>query len=57
MIGEFVAHDSSPQLGSLNHRGSAKRKAPGPVPVRRLWAETDINPPTTPVESVDNTRS
>ncbi|MEH2669487.1 hypothetical protein DXU07_08640 [Bradyrhizobium elkanii] len=22
MIGEFVAHDSSPQFGSLNHRGS-----------------------------------
>src|SRR5438128_9347952 len=29
MIGEFVAHDSSPQLGSLNHAGSAKRNAPG----------------------------
>jgi hypothetical protein len=31
IIGEFVAHDSSPQFGSLNHRGSAKRNAPGPA--------------------------
>jgi hypothetical protein len=27
IIGEFVAHDSSPQFGSLNHRRSANRSA------------------------------
>ncbi|SDC63998.1 multidrug efflux pump [Bradyrhizobium brasilense] len=36
MVGEFVAHDSSPQFGSLNHGSPAKRNAPGPLLVRRL---------------------
>ena len=31
IIGEFVAHDSSPQFGSLNHGRPAKRNAPGPA--------------------------
>lgn len=36
IIGEFVAHDSSPQFGSLNHRGLARRNATGQAPVGRL---------------------
>lgn len=27
VVGEFLAHDSSPQFGSLNHRGLARRNA------------------------------
>ena len=53
IISEFVAHDSSPQFGSLNHRGPAKRNAPGQAPVR-LWGEADINQPATPAETVEN---
>jgi hypothetical protein len=53
MIGEFVAHDSSPRLRSLNHRGSAKRNAAG-RPVRRPRAEANINVPTTLAKSVEN---
>lgn len=29
IIGELVAHDSSPQFGSLNHRGLARRNEAG----------------------------
>ena len=54
MIGEFVAHDSSPLFGSLNHRGPAKRDASSPAPVQRFRAEADINLPTIPAESVEN---
>jgi hypothetical protein len=43
MVGEFVAHDSSPQFGSLNHGSPAKRNAPGPLLVRRLRTGADIN--------------
>ena len=53
IIGGFVAHDSSPQFGSLNHRGSANATLLA-RPVRRLSAEADINLPTIPDESVEN---
>ena len=43
MVGEFVAHGSSPQVGSLNHGSPAKRNAPGPLLVRRLRTGADIN--------------
>src|SRR5580704_8725615 len=54
IVGEFVAQDSSPQFGSLNHGSPAKRNASGSAPVRRLRAEADINLPTIPDESVEN---
>ena len=54
IVGEFVAHDSSPQFGSLNHGSPAKRNASGSAPVRRLRAEADINLPTIPDEPVGN---
>jgi hypothetical protein len=54
IVGEFVARDSSPQFGSLNHGSPAKRNASGSAPVRRLRAEADINLPTIPDESVEN---
>ena len=54
IISEFVAHDSSPQFGSLNHGSPAKCNASGSAPVRRLRAEADINLPTIPDESVEN---
>ena len=54
IVGEFVAHDSSTHLASLNHGRPAKRKASGSAPVRRLRAEADINLPTIPDESVEN---
>src|SRR5882724_5024634 len=48
MIGEFVAHDSSPQFGSLNHSDLVRRNASRQSPVGRLRAEADISPPTIP---------
>ena len=54
MIGEFVAHDSSPQFGSLNHSDLVRRNASRQAPVGRLRAEADISPPTIPVETVEN---
>jgi hypothetical protein len=54
MISEFVAHDSSHQFGSLNHRGLANRNTSGSAPVRRLRAEADINLPKIPAETVEN---
>jgi hypothetical protein len=36
IVGEFVAHDLSPQFGSLNHGSPAKRNAPGPSLIRCL---------------------
>jgi hypothetical protein len=54
IIGEFVAHIRAPSFGSLNHKGAAKRNAPGPTPVRRLRAEADINLPTSSAEPVEN---
>src|SRR5215471_4423671 len=54
IISEFVAHDSSPQFGSLNHRGLANGNASGSAPVRRLRAEADINLPTIPDQTVEN---
>ena len=47
IVGEFVAHDSSPQSGSLNHRGLTHRKEL----LARPWfgvfgAGADINLPT-----------
>src|SRR6185437_869607 len=46
MIGEFIAHDSSPQFGSLNHSDLVRRNASRQAPVGRLPAEADISPPT-----------
>jgi hypothetical protein len=54
IFGEFVAHESSPQFGSLNHGSPAKRNASGSAPVGRLRAEADINLPTIPDKSVEN---
>lgn len=59
IIGEFVAHVSSPQFGNLNHGGLAERKRSpwaSQLRVRRLQAEADINPPTTSAESVEMTQ-
>ncbi|WP_179867950.1 NADPH-dependent F420 reductase [Rhizobium anhuiense] len=44
IIGEFVAHDSSPQFGSLNHRGLARRSASGQAPVKPQTAQASENP-------------
>jgi hypothetical protein len=38
----------------LNHGGLADRNAPGPVLVRRLRTEADINQPTILAEIVEN---
>ena len=54
IIRECVAHDSSPQFGSLNHGGLAKRNASGPAPFRRLRAGADIDLPTIADETVEN---
>ena len=53
-IGEFIAHNSSPQFGSLNHRGLARRNASGEAPVGRLRVEADISQPTIFAETVEN---
>ena len=54
MVGEFVAHDSSPQFGSLNHGSPAKRNAPGPLLVRRLRTGADINQSSISAKCVEN---
>ena len=36
IVGEFVAHDSSPQFGNLNHSSPAKRNDSGTASVGRL---------------------
>ena len=54
MVGEFVAHDSSPQFGSLNHGSPAKRNAPGTLVVRRLRTGADINQPSISAKCVEN---
>ena len=54
MIGEFVAHYSSPQFGSLNHSDLVRCNASRQTRVGRLRAEADIRPPTIPVEAVEN---
>ena len=43
-IGEFVAHDSSPQFGSLNHRGLARRNAYNQALVGRLPGRSGHQP-------------
>src|SRR6516225_12227794 len=53
-VGEFVAHDSSPQFGSLNHGSPAKRNAPGPTLVRGLRTGADINQPAISAKTVEN---
>jgi len=55
IVGEFVAHDPSPQSGSLNHRGLTHRKEL----LARPWfgvfgAGADINLPTILNETVEN---
>ena len=55
IVGEFVAHNSSPQSGSLNHRGLTPRKEL----LARPWfgvfgAGADINLPTILNETVEN---
>src|SRR6185437_10016696 len=52
IVGEFVAHDSTPSLGVLNHGGRPKRNASGPTPVRRFRGKANVNQPTTHVECV-----
>src|SRR5262249_25749903 len=57
IVGEFVAHDSSPQSGSLNHRGLTHRKEL----LARPWfgvfgAGADINLPTILNETVESDR-
>lgn len=54
MVGEFVAHDSSPQFGSLNHGSPAKRNALGPLLVLRLRTRADINHPSISAKCVEN---
>src|ERR1700749_3343665 len=54
MVGEFVAHDSSPQFGSLNHGSPTKRNAPGPFLVRRLRTGADINHSSISAKCVEN---
>jgi hypothetical protein len=54
MVGEFVAHDSSPQFGSLNHGSPGKRNAPGPHLVRRLRTGADINQSSISAKCVEN---
>jgi hypothetical protein len=53
-VGEFVAHDSSPQFGSLNHGSPAKRNAPGPLLARRLRTGADINQSSISAKCVEN---
>jgi hypothetical protein len=46
LVGEFAAHDSSPQFRCLNHGARAERNAPrwlGLSGLRLLWAEADIS--------------
>jgi hypothetical protein len=55
IIGEFVAHDPSPQFGSLNHRRPAKRAMlSAPAGLRRFREKADINQPTPPAKSIEN---
>jgi hypothetical protein len=51
IIGEFVAHDSSPRFGSLNHGDLAGRNAPGPAPA---YGQKRTLPVDSPAESVEN---
>src|SRR5215831_713492 len=44
IIGEFVAHDSSPQFGSLNHGSLAESNALGSVIVRSLMGRSGHQP-------------
>jgi hypothetical protein len=44
IIGEFVAHDSSPQFGSLNQRGLAGRNASGQALIGRLRGRSGHQP-------------
>jgi Flp pilus assembly protein TadD len=48
IIGESIAHDSSPQFWNLNHSRPAERNAPGVVRLWRFRGKADINQPTTP---------
>lgn len=50
IIGEFVAHDSSPQLGNLNHGGLPRRNGSGQAPAGRLRGRCGHQP-------ADNLRS
>ena len=51
IIGEFVAHDSSPQFRRLNHGSPAKRNAPGPSLIRCL-RRTSTSPQS--LQTVEN---
>jgi hypothetical protein len=57
VVGEFVAHDSSPRFRGLNHDPRTGLNGP-PIrrrlrPWRRFWAKTDINRLTKFTESVE----
>ena len=54
MIGEFVAHDSSPQFESLNHRVLARRNAYATPQLDAYGVEANISQPTTSAEKVEN---
>src|SRR5262245_45309541 len=57
-VGEFVAHDSSPRFGGLNHDPRAGLNGPSIHrhlrPRRRFWCKPDINRLTKPADSVAN---
>jgi hypothetical protein len=44
IIREFVAHDSSPQFGSLNHGGLVRCNASGQAPVGHLQSRSGNQP-------------
>ena len=55
IIGEFVAHDSSSQFGSLNHRGLANRNASNPAP-SALTGRSGHRPADSPLNPSKMTR-
>ncbi len=54
MMSEFVAHHSSPQFGSLNHRELTGHNAPGQAGLDAYGVEADIRQPTVSAEAVEN---
>ena len=54
IVGEFVACDSSPQFGSLNHRVWPNATLPGRPRLDAYGEEADISQPTITAETVEN---
>ncbi len=54
IIRELVAHDSSPQFGSLNHGGLVRCNASGRPQLDTYGIEVEISPPTISAETVEN---